>query len=179
MKKFLAIMLISLLAISATALAAPGRNERIQVLVGFDGSHGRQAIHKAGGGIEKEFGFINAAKVSIPAQAVEGLSKGQGIRYVELDAQAYALEQTVPWGISAVNAPPVHQANQYGAGINVAILDTGILLAHEDLIVWGGWDTFGTGSYNDDNGHGTHVAGTVAAVDNQLGVIGAAPQAKL
>lgn len=179
MKRVLAVLFILALVVTATAMAAPGQAERVTVLVGFNGSQGRAAIHSAGGRIEREFSFINAAKVSLPAVAAEHLAKSPGIRYVEPDGQAYALEQTVPWGIEAVNALPVHAANNYGAGINVAILDTGIMLNHEDLTVWGGYDTFGTGSYADDNGHGTHVSGTVAAMNNSVGVIGAAPQARL
>lgn len=178
-KRVLAVLFILALVVTATAMAAPGQAERVTVLVGFNGSQGRAAIHSAGGRIEREFSFINAAKVSLPAVAAEHLAKSPGIRYVEPDGQAYALEQTVPWGIEAVNALPVHAANNYGAGINVAILDTGIMLNHEDLTVWGGYDTFGTGSYADDNGHGTHVSGTVAAMNNSVGVIGAAPQARL
>lgn len=179
MKRLVTLLLILILAGTATAFAVPSSGERIPVLIGFNGSQGRGAIHAAGGRIEREFGFINAARVSLPATAVEHLVKAKGIRYVEPDGEAYTLEQTVPWGIERVNALQVHAFNQFGAGINVAILDTGILLSHEDLLVWGGYDTFGNGSYNDDNGHGTHVAGTVAAMNNNLGVIGAAPQAKL
>lgn len=179
MKKFVALFLIIVLAGTATALAVPDHQQRVPVLIGFEGARGRGAIHEAGGRIDREFGFINAARVLLPATAAERLAKTPGIRYVEPDGQAYALEQTIPWGIDRVNALPVHAGSQFGAGINVAVLDTGIMLTHEDLTVWGGFDTFGTGNFNDDNGHGTHVAGTVAALNNTVGVIGAAPLSKL
>lgn len=178
MKRVLAVIFIVILASAAIATAAPGQ-ERVDVLVGIKGANGRGAVHAHGGRIEREFSFINVAKVSLPAAAVEHLAKSSDISFVELDSQAYALEQTVPWGIESVNALSVHSQNCFGAGINVAVLDTGINLNHEDLTVWGGYDTFNTGSYADDAGHGTHVAGTIAALNNSVGVIGAAPQARL
>lgn len=168
-----------LLVLPALAASAASGGERVTVLVGFNGSAGARAVAQNGGRIEREFKFINAAKVTMPARAVERLAQAPGIRYVEPDLEVRAFNQTVPWGIERVNAPQVQAAGPKGAGIKVAILDTGILLNHEDLTVYGGFDTFGNNNYNDDNGHGTHVAGTVAALDNGKGVIGVAPQAHL
>jgi subtilisin family serine protease len=60
----------------------------------------------------------------------------------------------------------------------VAILDTGMDMDHPDLAsqyIWG-WDVVNNDNYpDDDHGHGTHVAGTIAAIDNEIGVIGVAP----
>jgi subtilisin len=64
-------------------------------------------------------------------------------------------------------------------GINVAILDTGIQPDHPDLNVVGGKDCTGTGSFADDNGHGTLVSGFVGARDNAIGRVGIAPGARL
>ncbi len=88
--------------------------------------------------------------------------------------------QTMPTGIRRIGANGL--ANK-GAGVAVAILDTGIDLTHPDLVAnigsAGKTCVSGTTSANDDNGHGTHVAGTIAAVNNTLGVVGVAPGAKL
>jgi subtilisin family serine protease len=89
--------------------------------------------------------------------------------------------QPVPWGVTRVDAPDAW-ASTRGAGVSVAILDTGIALDHPDLAgqVVGGINTIVSGaSYADDHGHGTHVAGTIAAVDNSIGVVGVAPQVSL
>ncbi|WP_439646643.1 S8 family peptidase [Piscibacillus salipiscarius] len=59
------------------------------------------------------------------------------------------------------------------------MLDTGIAASHGDLNVSGGYSVFGDSPYNDGNGHGTHVAGTVAALNNNSGVLGVAPSANL
>ncbi|MEK7068885.1 MAG: S8 family peptidase [Patescibacteria group bacterium] len=86
--------------------------------------------------------------------------------------------QTFPTGISRIGA--IGKANK-GSGVNVAVIDTGIQTNHPDLKsnVVGGKNCSSGSSYNDGNGHGTHVAGTIAALDNGLGVVGVAPQAKL
>lgn len=68
-----------------------------------------------------------------------------------------------------------------GTGINVAVLDTGIDSNHPDLEgkVVGGYDCMEGVSYKDGHGHGTHVAGIISALDNDIGVVGVAPQSRL
>lgn len=69
-----------------------------------------------------------------------------------------------------------------GDSIRVAIIDTGIDVDHPDLVdnIKGGYNaTSKKKSYDDDNGHGTHVAGIIGAVDNEIGVIGVLPDVDL
>jgi serine protease len=89
--------------------------------------------------------------------------------------------QTTPWGIPAVHAPDAWVVTR-GAGVNVAIIDTGIDYNHPDLKdeYAGGYNEITkTNDPADDNGHGTHVAGIIAAEDNALGVVGVAPNARI
>lgn len=85
--------------------------------------------------------------------------------------------QDIPTGISRIGS-----AVSTGAGIGVAVIDTGIDLDHPDLIgnIAGNVSCVPRKSTgDDDNGHGSHVAGTIAAVNNDIGVIGVAPEADL
>jgi subtilisin family serine protease len=88
--------------------------------------------------------------------------------------------QVLPWNIQRVwNAKPVSNA---GNGVRVGVIDTGIDLTHPDLSgnIKGGVNLIKKGaSPQDDNGHGTHVAGIIAAMDNRIGVVGVAPAAQL
>jgi major intracellular serine protease len=88
--------------------------------------------------------------------------------------------QQVPWGINAVNAPAAWSVTR-GAGVAVCVVDTGLDQDHPDLAanIARGANYINGGSWDDDNGHGTHVGGTIAALDNSIGVVGVAPQATL
>ncbi|KAF0817510.1 MULTISPECIES: S8 family peptidase [unclassified Cytobacillus] len=91
----------------------------------------------------------------------------------------------VPSGVELIQAPKVWSESK-GKGIKVAVLDTGCDISHPDLKdrVVGGRnftddDNSDPNSFKDYNGHGTHVAGTIAAHENDAGVIGVAPEADL
>ncbi|MGA1792327.1 MAG: S8 family peptidase [Thermoplasmatota archaeon] len=88
--------------------------------------------------------------------------------------------QSTPWGVDRIDADLVWTSFT-GEGVKVAILDTGVDKDHPDLNIAGGVNFVPLGrkidsrKYDDDNGHGTHVAGTIAAQDNSIGVVGVAP----
>lgn len=82
--------------------------------------------------------------------------------------------QTVPTGIRRINAVSTSTVD-----VDVAVIDTGIQPDHPDLNVVGGKNCQTGTSWADGHGHGTHVAGTIAARHNDIGVVGVAPGARL
>lgn len=89
--------------------------------------------------------------------------------------------EVIPEGVQAIHAPAAWSM-ALGDGVKVAIIDTGIDLAHPDLAanIAGGINLVEAGAPpQDDVGHGTHVAGTVAAAQNAAGIVGVAPRALL
>jgi subtilisin len=85
--------------------------------------------------------------------------------------------QVIPAGVVRVGAPT---GTSNGSGIGVAVLDTGVDLAHADLAgTVDAFNAFGGLSCQDDQGHGTHVTGIIAARDNSVDVVGVAPGAAI
>jgi major intracellular serine protease len=90
----------------------------------------------------------------------------------------------IPYGVNLMKAPEIWEKGEKGKGVVVAILDTGIDTTHPDLKdrIIGGRNFTAEGNKNDftdHNGHGTHVAGTIAGSENETGVVGVAPEASL
>ncbi|MFV9511316.1 S8 family peptidase [Tepidibacillus sp. LV47] len=101
--------------------------------------------------------------------------------HVPIKGKIFSKPQVIPWGIKRIHADLAWPVTQ-GKGVRVAILDTGIAFDHPDLRpnVKGGINLLNRllPPY-DHNGHGTHVAGIVGAVNNRIGVVGAAPEVDL
>jgi len=159
--------------------AAPNLGQRIQAL--------RSKLSAAQAGdaqLNYQFDRINTAVMTLASpEAVKALRANPEVESVEIDQPRYLQAQSVPYGIDQVQARDVWDANRdgvldtgaaNGSGIKVCIIDSGLNKNHEDfagMTITGyptGWDT-------DTCGHGTHVAGTIAAVNNDKGVVGVSP----
>jgi subtilisin family serine protease len=164
---------VALLAAGSVAQAQGWDSERF--IVKFrDGKvpQGLAALRGAQAEVLLELGPQHAAAARIPAQALAGLRNHPSIEYIEVDPPRYPMAETVPFGITMVQAGPAGLA----PGSNeraVCIIDSGYQAVHEDLRsdpkvtgYPGDWSTDGCG-------HGTHVAGTIAAITgNGTGVVG-------
>lgn len=113
----------------------------------------------------------------IPVRALLDVERDARVRFISEDRVVKAYAQTLPTGINRINA---ENKTNIGTGVHVAVIDTGIAPDHPDLkTLAGGKRCIGADAFWDFNGHGTHVAGTIAAVNNGNGVVGVAPGASL
>jgi subtilisin len=163
------------------------------VLVGFHQKPGpsEQAfIHGARGIIKRTFRLIPAMAVTLPEEEIVRVKKNSQIAYVEEEAVFTAVEPLPgdeyanAWGVWRIFSDVAHGSGNRGAGVRVAVLDTGIDYNHPEFEgnYQGGYDfVFDDSDPFDDNSrsHGTHVAGIIAAEGNGTGVIGVAPEADL
>ncbi|MBI2410484.1 MAG: S8 family serine peptidase [Candidatus Kerfeldbacteria bacterium] len=158
--------------------------------------------------IKKDYARRNFSVVTSPTlssqELIDTFSQLPQVEYAQENMLFHIQAQTTPWGIGSagVNATAAHTSGYTGNGILVAIIDTGADIDHEDLDAnfWhpnnddcvingvftnggcpnGGYDIInGDNNPNDDNGHGTHVTGILAAEDNATGVVGVAPSADI
>lgn len=107
------------------------------------------------------------------------IDKALGESGLAADPVVRAAADYILWNLWMIFAPWAWRYST-GAGVRAAVVDTGIGRRHSDLHVWGGVSYVpGVASYQDDHGHGTHVAGTIAALRNRQGIIGVAPSARL
>ncbi|PRO67917.1 S8 family serine peptidase [Alteromonas gracilis] len=145
----------------------------------FDIAAAKSEVRKAGGAIKKELKKQKMVAATMSKSALNKLRNNPNVESIEVDVLRKPMAQTTPYGYTMV------QANQFGqsdtAARKVCIIDTGYNLGHPDLPgtndgVTGQANNSAVGNwYNDGNGHGTHVAGTIAAYDNNEGVVGVYP----
>ena len=183
------ILMICLSLLSALACA----RER-SVFIGFKqqpGSAERTLVRRARGAITRGYQLIPALAVRLPEVEIERLRENTEIAYIEEDAIYWAAtdsgraeESDNSWGARQIFAHTAHAKGHRGAGVKVAILDSGIDYDHPDLTARyrGGYDfVFDDDDPFDDNfeSHGTHVAGIIAAQNNGVGIMGVAPEVEL
>lgn len=192
--RFSRLFLAVLVMCAMTLVAASPAPKPVRSIVVFDsaavGAKTMAKIEGLGAKRIKDLPLVNGAAVTLPSKAAEkAIARLAGVKYVEPDlvvtvsAKPVKTQpaQVLPWGVDRIEADVV-SANYTGDPIKVAVVDTGISTSHPDLLgnLKGGTSAVSyTSSYNDDNGHGSHVAGTIAAVNNSIGVVGVAREADL
>jgi len=184
----------ALLAPIAALAAPPADAGNVRVIIRFNEAPGkahRDLVRDLGGTVHHSFQIVPAIAVTLPEQALAALAANPAIDEIEPDVevQAHATEYDSVWGVTKIGCVSVHAGSYSGAskavlgtGVKVAVCDTGVDYTHPELAsrYKGGYDYQNSDADpRDDNGHGTHVAGTIAAVNEGLGIIGVAPQVDL
>ena len=137
---------------------------------------------------------VNGFSAIVPRGQLDNITSDPRVNYIEQDSIVSIFKkpsgtpgkggndggsttpppQEIPTGIARINGPVSGFVD-----VTVAVIDTGIDASHPDLNVVNGVNFAKGKSWSDGNGHGTHVSGTIAAIDNTIGVIGVAPGANL
>ena len=204
MKKFIlsaitltAIFGLVLFVVQAAAQDNSGGKKIVVFQTGLNDTAKDELIAHVGGIKLKNLDLIGAKAVWLPNRAAAAkLAASAGVARVDEDVVVEALvkegsvkeqkgpapapqpTESLPWGINRVDAELVWPSGNTADPIKVGIIDTGISNTHPDLLanVKGGINTINpTKGWNDDNGHGSHVAGIIGALDNNIGVIGTGP----
>ena len=135
---------------------------------------------------------LKGFSATLSARAIDALQRSPRVAWVELDQEVHLYAQDIPTGIQRIFADgntniTIDGVDDLRIDVDVAVIDTGIDFNHPDLNVVGGVNCSGGSPRSqdcdpggdDDNGHGTHVAGTIGALDDGQGVVGVAPGARL
>ncbi|HSW03199.1 S8 family serine peptidase [Aquabacterium sp.] len=178
------------------AAQAQATSQNVRVAIAYKSGTGlqvRAAVLKAGGTVSHDMGEADSMIADLPRAKLATLRAMAQVEFVDAGVQrsiqgqpgkrvraAVTSSQTVPYGITMVQADQVSDAS--AGNRKVCIVDSGIDTTHEDLaaIPKTGENFTSSGTWDsDENSHGTHVAGTIAAINNSVGVIGVAPSGNL
>ncbi|NJD01610.1 MAG: peptidase S8 [Ruminiclostridium sp.] len=201
-KRFIILLIGVLIMTQVLAVGVGAANDNGQaarkIVVFKQDFTGKQAkdkvLNKYGAQKVKHLDIINATAVMLTPTVEKLLAKDGSVLRIDEDIEVYAIgkpapvpsptpkpdpnsNEVLPWGIDRIDAERVTIDDGAGTNIKVGVIDTGIDLTHPELasVVKGGVNTIDnpeSTNYADNNGHGTHVAGIIAALDNEVGVVG-------
>jgi serine protease len=146
-----------------------------------------QQVSAFGGDITHRMRGQNLIAVMLPPQAASALQNARGVELIEPVPEHRISAQVTPWNIDQFQARDIWDVNRdgvvdpgapNGSGVKVCVIDTGFYAPHDDfqgMTVSGMSQISGESWTQDGNGHGTHVAGTVNAMNNNVGVVGVMP----
>jgi len=201
------VVLVGLMGGGASVATGNSIRKIVVFQAGISAQVQQQVVARSGSRVLSLLSLINGVAIELPtesaAQALVALQAdptvvgvyddltnsgqdGGGDNVIVITPADPPTQEFYPWGLDTIHVPDVHQEDPglKGSGVIVAILDTGIDMNHPDLSksIKGGYNAMAgqdSRNYQDDNGHGTHMAGVIAARMNHLGVVGAAYQAQI
>ncbi|AEM38991.1 peptidase S8 and S53 subtilisin kexin sedolisin [Pyrolobus fumarii 1A] len=197
----LALTLLALLILPSLAPVATAVSYKTLIVKIDRAKFDPERVKGLGGRVVYVAQLAPVAILVVPAHAAEHVKKLPGVLHVSEDGEvkAFAVRvsltqppQTMPWGVDYIDAEQVWSITKGFVDVNgdgdseieVAVIDSGVDLDHPDLadnIKWCVAVLNGriSNRCSDVNGHGTHVTGTIAALDNEIGVVGVAPEVEI
>ncbi|MFD2683118.1 S8 family peptidase [Bacillus seohaeanensis] len=183
MKKVIPFLLVPLLLTFVLPNVSNGETqENKKYVIFFDEKVDSELLNKNDITILEDFTYVPAVSVEASKNQMDVLKNENGIRLIQEEKAYKVMEQSTPWAFEDMNLTNEVRSKYKGTGIKVAVLDTGIDSTHPDLNVVGGTCALKincNNGFQDDNGHGTHVAGIIAALNNRIGMVGVAPNIQL
>jgi minor extracellular protease Epr len=178
MKKLITCLLVIMFFTSHINIVQANSNQE-EVLIMFNENVNQEIVTNSGGEIKHTFKHLPMVSAVVPAGKVSLIKNNPNVEFVQSNTKTQSNGQVTDWGINKLVTQRAWSSGYTGKGIKIAILDTGIT-PHNDLQISGGvsYKSY-TKSYNDDNGHGTHMAGIIGAKNNSFGSVGVAPDALL
>lgn len=196
-KLFIGVLLsLILLSFNIPKTYADNSNEhsKDRYLVTFKNVVDKDYIQEQGGEILKQFNTSPSALIIASPEAIKKIKNNEHIISINFDSEVEISgyddidwgsididpqEQLIPWNVDYIGSTYAHQMGISGQGVKVGIIDSGIN-PHNDLKISGGINILDNNdNYYDGFGHGTKVAGIIAALDNSYGIIGVAPNVEL
>lgn len=166
--------------LSTSQAGTPGHTN---LLIGFrKGNRPEATIKGMGGTIRQEFRHVPIVYASIPETARGALKNNPNILFIEEEMWRDYVAQALDWGVDRTDAEYVwSNTTCSGTGINVGVLDSGGDMDHPDITWAGGYSATNSDPtyWEDKVGHGTHCAGIISANNNDIGVVGVAPNCNI
>jgi subtilisin len=196
-------LIFAVLALGTAYASAQPAQERYIVVLESNGASSADVAADIAERSQGRIGYVyehalEGFSISVAPAAAQRIARDPRVQSIERDLPVSITAQSIPTGIDRSFASgnanlDIDGTDDYRVDVDVAVVDTGIDLEHPDLNVAGSTNCLNTmgggppwsrqyfcdGSGDDDHYHGTHVAGTIGALDNGFGVVGVAPGARL
>jgi serine protease len=181
-------ILVGATVLTALLVTTSPASAEQRLIVGLRaGVHADRLAAVADARVVPRLNAVSIVPLGPAAKVASRLRRSPLVRYVELDGAVHALEsapdpgRSRQWGMDAVGAPLAWSVTR-GAGVVVAVVDTGVAPAPDlEGRLLAGWNVLdGSTDAVDDNGHGTHVSGTIGEnAENGLAEAGLAPEVSI
>lgn len=183
---FFSLFALCVFIYSSPAIAEANTIDQQRVIVSFHNEVDRQLLNNYADKVVHVFDELPSAVVEVTDVQKKMLQVHPAVESVEVDKPIEKSAQATPWGYKAIKADQRVPSTLSGKGVKIGVLDSGVDIDHPDLRIAGGacmltiaWSDGCVDSYEDTNGHGTHVTGIVAAQNNSIGTVGVAPNAEI